>query len=276
MKVRIVADSSADLFTLEDKSVVSVPLKIMTDVKEYVDDEKLDVKAMVEDLATYSGKSGSACPGTGEWLDAFGDAEWVFGVAITSHLSGSFNAARVAKEQYEEENPGRRVHIVDSLAAGPELVLIVEKIQELVASGMEFDAIVETIEAYAKSVETTFALKSLRNLANNGRVSPAVAKVAGILGIQVVGKAENGELEQTDKVRGDKKVTAVMFSNMKKMGYQGGKVGIGHCFNETAAENLKAAIKAEFPEANVNVWGLRGLCSFYAEQGGMIIGFETE
>ena len=276
MKLRIVVDSSADMFTAPDKSVVSVPLKIRTDVKEYVDDENLDVKAMTDDLASYNGKSGSACPATGEWIDAFGDADWVFGVAITSHLSGSYNSARVAKEQYEEENPGRRVHIVDSLAAGPELVLIAEKIQEYAASGMEFDEIVEAIEVYAKKVETTFALKSLRNLANNGRVNPAIAKLAGILGIQVVGKAENGELEQTDKVRGDKKVTAVMVNNMKNMGYNGGKVGIGHCFNETAAKNLEAAIKAEFPEANVNVWGLRGLCSFYAERGGMIIGFETE
>lgn len=276
MKMRIVADSSADLFTSADNSIVSVPLKISTDVKEYVDDENLDVKAMTDDLASYSGRSGSACPGTGEWLDAFGDAEWVFGVTITSHLSGSYNAARVAKEQYEEENPGRRVHIVDSLAAGPELALIVEKIQELAASGMDFDNIVEAIEEYAKKAETIFALKSLRNLANNGRVNPAIAKVAGILGIQVVGKAENGELEQTDKVRGDKKVIAVMLNNMKNMGYKGGKVGIGHCFNETAAANLKEDIKAEFPDANVNIWGLRGLCSFYAEQGGMIVGFETE
>ena len=276
MKIRIVVDSSADLSTNLNKNVVSVPLKIMTDVKEYVDDEKLDVKAMTEDLASYNGRSGSACPGTGEWLEAFGDAEWVFGVAITSHLSGSYNAARVAKEQYEEENSGRRVHIVDSLAAGPELVLIVEKIQECIESGMDFDAIVETVEDYANRAETIFALKSLRNLANNGRVNATVAKLAGILGIQVVGKAENGELEQTDKVRGDKKVTAVIVNNMKNMGYNGGKVGVGHCFNETAAEKLKAAIISEFPAANVNVWGLRGLCSFYAEQGGMIVGFETE
>ena len=276
MKIRIVADSSADLFTTEDRSIISVPLRIVTDVKEYVDDEKLDVKAMTDDLAAYSGRSGSACPGTGDWLDAFGDADWVFGVAITSHLSGSYNAARVAKEQYEEENPGRRVHIVDSLSAGPELAMIVEKIQECVEKEMDFDAICDTIEAYAKNVETTFALKSLRNLANNGRVNPAIAKLAGILGIQVVGKAENGELEQTDKVRGDKKVTAVMFNNMKNMGYKGGKVGINHCLNETAANNLLKAIKSEFPEANVKVGCLRGLCSFYAEQGGMIIGFETE
>ncbi len=276
MNYRIVVDSSADLYTSLENNLVSVPLKIVTDVKEYVDDETLDVKAMTEDLATYSGRSGSACPGTGEWLDAFGDAEWVFCVAITSHLSGSYNAARVAKEQYEEEFPGRRVHIVDSLSAGPELALIAEKIQECVASNMEFDDIVNTVEAYAASSQLMFSLKSLRNLANNGRVSPAIAKIAGILGIQVVGKAENGELEQIDKVRGDKKVIASLYKNMKELGYKGGKVGINHCFNEKAAENLEKAIREEYQDAKISIGTTKGLCSFYAEIGGMLVGFETE
>ena len=276
MKIRIVADSSADLYTAEDRSVVSVPLKIVTDKKEYVDDDNIDVKSMVEELAAYDGRSGSACPGTGEWLEAFGDADRVFGVAITSHLSGSYNAARVAKEQYEEENPGKRVYIVDSLSAGPELAMIVEKIREYVAEGMEFDAICDAIEEYAASVELIFALKSLKNLANNGRVSPAVAKIAGILGIQVVGQAIDGELQQCDKVRGEKKLIAKMYGNMKSIGYKGGKVKINHCFNEENAESLKAAILADYPEAVVEIGRTKGLCSFYAERGGLLVGLETK
>lgn len=275
MKVRIVADSSADLYTSEERGIVSVPLKLVTDVKEYVDDDNINVAQMVEELEAYNGRSGSACPGTGEWMDAFGDADWVFGVAITSHLSGSFNAARVAKEQYEEENPGKRVHIVDSLAAGPELSMIVDKIQEYVKQGMEFDEIVEAIEAYTENVETMFALKSLRNLANNGRVKPAVAKIAGILGIQVVGKALDGELEQVDKTRGDKKMIASFVKNMKELGYAGGFVRINHCFNPGIAEALQTAILKEFADAKIEVGKTKGLCSFYAERGGMIVGFET-
>jgi len=275
MKIRIVADSSADLFTVADKSIVSVPLKIVTDEKEYVDDENLDVKAMTDDLASYSGRSGSACPGTGDWLDAFGDADWVFGVAITSNLSGSYNAARIAKEDYETDHPGRRAYIIDSLSAGPELGLIVEKLQEFITQGMNFDAICEAIEKYRERTHLIFSLKSLRNLANNGRVSPAIAKVAGILGIQVVGKAsDQGDLEQTDKVRGDRKVLAILAKNMKKLGYTGGKVRIDHCFNEEAANGLKEFLKEEFTNADVIVRRARGLCSFYAEQGGMLIGFE--
>ena len=276
MKIRIVADSSADLITNQDKSVVSVPLKIMTDEKEYIDNEELDVKAMTEDLASYKGKSGSACPGVGDWLDAFGEAEQIIAITITSNLSGSYNSARVAKETYESDYPGRRVVVIDSLSAGPELKVIVEKIQELVEAGKDFDEICNAVTEYQKKTFLVFCLKSLTNLANNGRVSPAVAKSAGIVGIHVVGRASDvGTLEQKDKVRGEKRAIPCLLKNMKELGYKGGKVMIDHCFNENAALQLKALIKEEFSNADIRIATTKGLCSFYAEQGGLLVGFES-
>ncbi len=275
MKIRIVADSGADLVTLEDKSVVSVPLKIRTDNKEYVDDESLDIKEMTEDLASYRGKSGSSCPGVGDWLDAFGDADRVFCITITSNLSGSYNSAMVAKEMYESENQDRKVCVIDSLSAGPEMRLIAEKIQELLADGKDYEEICEAIAEYQKSTYLVFVLKSLTNLANNGRVSPAVAKIAGVLGIHVVGIAsEVGTLEQKAKCRGEKKGILAVWKQMKELGYKGGKVIIHHCFNLEAAKQLEEMIKSEFANADVVIGVTKGLCSFYAEQGGMLVGIE--
>ena len=71
----------------------------------------------------------------------FGGAEDVFCVAITSGLSGSYNAACIAKEMYETEHPGRRVFVIDSLSAGPELTLLVEKLEELIVAGKSFEEI---------------------------------------------------------------------------------------------------------------------------------------
>ncbi len=276
MKIKIVADSSADLRTTEDGSVVSVPLKIMTNDKEYIDDENLDVKVMTDELASYRGKSGSACPGVGDWLEAFGDADWVFAVTITSNLSGSYNSAKVAKETYEEEHPGKKVFVFDSLSAGPELKLIVEKIQELLEKGKEFEEICKQVLEYMKTTFLVFSLKSLTNLANNGRVSPAVAKIAGILGIQVVGIAsEVGTLEQKEKARGEKKAILTVWKHIKELGYKGGKIRIDHCFNMDAVSQLVQMIKSEFKHADIKIGVTGGLCSFYAEQGGMLVGFET-
>ena len=101
--MRIVADSSANLSTTPDNSIVSVPLTLRTDEREFVDNDSLDIKEMTDYLASYKGKSGSACPSSQDWVDAFGDAEEIFAIAITSNLSGSFNSLRIAKEEYEEE-----------------------------------------------------------------------------------------------------------------------------------------------------------------------------
>lgn len=275
MEIRIVADSSANLCTTPDNSIVSVPLTLRTDEREFVDNESLSIKEMTDYLASYKGKSGSACPSSQDWVDAFGDAENVFAVAITSNLSGSFNSLRIAKEQYEEEYPDRKVCIIDSLSAGPELKLIVEKIQELNAEGKTFEEICEAVTEYQKHTHLIFCLKSLTNLANNGRVNPAVAKIAGVLNILVVGIASDvGTLEQKEKARGEKKAMVAIQKIMKDLNYNGGKVIIDHCLNETDALKLKELILNAYPSADVRIAETRGLCSFYAEVGGLMIGFE--
>lgn len=275
MKIRIVADSSANLFTAPDNSIVSVPLTLRTDEREFVDNESLDIKEMTDYFASYKGKSGSACPSSQDWVDAFGDAEEIYAIAITSNLSGSFNSLRIAKEQYEEEYPDRKVCIIDSLSAGAELKLVVEKIQELHTEGKSFEEISAAVVEYMKHTHLIFCLKSLTNLANNGRVNPAVAKIAGVLNILVVGIASDvGTLEQKEKARGEKKAMVAIQNLMKELNYDGGKVIIDHCLNEKDANKLKDLILAAYPSADVRVAETRGLCSFYAEVGGLMIGFE--
>ena len=229
---------------------------------------------MVDYLSKYKGKSGSACPGVGDWLDVFGDADEVYCVTIISTLSGSYNAAMTAKVQYEEENPGKKVFVLDSYSAGPEPKLLIEKIRDLVLEGKDFETVCKEVTEYKEKKSCLlFCLESLKNLANNGRTSHAVAALCSVVGIRVVGDVKDG-LHPTDKCRGEKKAIATLFKNMKAKGYAGGLVVIDQCFNEGAANALKNAIKAEFAEAKVRIEKTMGLCSFYAEKGGLMIGFE--
>lgn len=273
--VKIVADSSADLLTLPDIPFACVPLKIVTSAKQYVDDASLDVREMVNDFDGYKGKSSTSCPNPEDFLTAFGDAENVFCVTITGTLSGSYNAAMVAKRTYEEAHPDRRVFVLNSLSTGPECVLMIEKMRELILAGAAFDEVCQKVAAYAKKTGLLFMLASMKNLANNGRVSPLVAKMAGILGIRVVGKAsDRGDLEPLDKCRGEKKAMETMVRHLKSLGLSQGKVRIAHCFNEQAADALRALIQKEFAKVQVELCRCRGLCSFYAEKGGLLVGFE--
>lgn len=277
MNRRIVVDSSADPFSWADAEVGCASLKIITDEKEYVDDRKLNIKEMVKELAAYKGKSGTACPSTEDWMAAFGEAEEVYCIAITSNLSGSFNAARLAAEQYMEDHSDRKAMVVDSLSAGPELRLIARKIEKLLEEELSFEEIRERIAAYQQKTGLLFMLESMRNLANNGRVSPLVAKMAGLLGIRVVGKAsDEGTLEPLEKPRGREKALEALMAQLKKHRFNGKKIYIAHCFNPEAAEDLKKRVMAAFPKCKATVYALGGLCSFYAEQGGLLVGFEKQ
>lgn len=274
--IKIIADSSADAINFStDIPFKSVPLKIITDSKEFVDDKYLDVKSMVEYLNTYKGKSSTACPGVADYLDAFCDSKDIICVTITGTLSGSYNAACVARDEYMSTHPDRRVFVINSLSAGPELKLIIEKAIELINNNEDYDYICEALTKYQERTGLVFTLESLNNLARNGRVNPIVAKAAGLLGIRIVGKASDiGDLQPLDKPRGAEKAYIKLYDRMINEGYKGGKVRIHHCYNKNGAEIVKQMINNTFPDADVVIDTTYGLCSFYAENGGMLVGFE--
>lgn len=275
--VKIIADSSADIFNLDGISFSSAPLKIKTAEKEYVDDDSLDVFAMVKDLKAYKGRSGTSCPNTEDWLAAFEDYENVFCITITATLSGSYNSCMIAKAEYERQHPERKVFVFNSLSTGPEMYLVVEKFKALLENGSEFSDACEGAVEYSRKTGLLFMLESLKNLANNGRVSPIVAKMAGLLGIRLVGKASTkGDLEPIGKCRGEVKALECMLAALEDEGFDGGRVKISHCFNEDAANKFKTMITARFPKATVEIYNCRGLVGFYAELGGMLVGFDKK
>ena len=275
MRYQIVSDSSSNIFRVEGVPYTTVPMKIIAGDKEYIDDEALDVRGMVEDLKAYKGKSGSSCANAQEWLEAFGDADMVFGVTISRNLSGSFNAAQQAARDFAEEHPGAKIHIFDTLSAGPEMAMVVEKIAELIHNGLPFEQIVAGVREYQNHTHILFCLESMNNLARNGRVNPAVAKIASVLGIRACGDAQNGQIVPTQKPRGQKKATETLAAMVRERGFRDDSwLRIAHCFGETQAQLLIDAVRKDFPNARYTIEPTGALCSFYAEEGGLMIALE--
>ncbi len=275
MNFKIIADSSADKINITQVPTASAPLKIITNDREFIDDENLNADEMVAYLKGYSGKSSTACPGVNDWISAFGDSQNIFCITISSNLSGSFNSACLAASEYETQFPDRNVFVIDSLSTGGEMQLIIEKLEELILADNSFDDICKQITEYQKSTGLLFMLESLKNLANNGRVSHAVAKISGILGIRIIGLAsDEGRLDITDKSRGEKKALVSIIERLKATGCKNSKIRISHCQNEAFAETLKAELQKAFNTTDIKIQKTGGLCSFYAESGGVLIGFE--
>ncbi len=271
----IVSDSSSNVFHLEGSNYATVPMKVIAGEHEFIDTPELDLQNMVDTLKNHKGKSGSSCPNVQEWLEAFGDADEIYGLTISKNLSGSYNAAQQAALTYMEENPGKKVFIFDSLAAGPQQIMLAEKIAELVNAGHDFETVKEKALDYHNHTHILFCLESLTNLARNGRVSPAVAKIAGVLGMRVVGDVKGGQITPVYKPRGHKKAMQTLVEMMEERGlYDGALVRIANCFGQTQAEDLKAATLEKFPNCRFIIEPTTALCSFYAEAGGLMIGFE--
>ena len=275
-KVRFIADSSADLLKIKDVDFVSVPLTISTSERSFIDDERLDTHELLDYMEKYKDRSYTACPGLSLWLDAFEGADVIYVIALSSNVSGCYNSAKSAADMYLEEHPDVKIHVFDTLTTGPEMRLFVEKVIELDRAGLSFEEVIEQAEDYVSTTRIFFAFQSLHNLAQNGRVSKVAAAAVSALNINIVGTGTaQGELDPFAKRRGEKHAAAEILHQLEECGYEGGKVRICHTDNKLLAQKYAVNINNRYPGADIKIYESRGLISYYAERGGIILGVET-
>ncbi|EHJ57513.1 DegV family EDD domain-containing protein [Streptococcus urinalis FB127-CNA-2] len=279
MTWKIVVDSGCDLKALTQNvphlHFERVPLTLQVGNSVYVDDYGLDIEDMMNSMYANDLPTKSSCPSPDAFLNAYRGYDKIIVITITSNLSGSYNSASLAKNLYLEERPDTQIHIIDSLSAGGEMDLLAMKLENLIAEGLIFEEVVEKIKAYQEKTKLIFVLAKVDNLVKNGRLSKLVGKVVGLLNIRMVGQASSeGTLELLQKARGQKKAVKATYEEMLKSGYKGGKVFIGNQKNEKICQQLEELIKPLFPNAEIIRQDLSGLCSFYAEKEGILMGYE--
>lgn len=274
MRYKIVADSTSNVFTTDNIDYDYVPLTITIDGEEFLDTKDLDLSLFIERLRGAK-ETSTSCPNIYDWQERFSDADGIFAITVTGSLSGCYTSCENAKRLFAETHDSK-IHIINSLSTGPEMRLIIEKLEELISRELPFDEIVEEIEAYRKNTHLIFCLESLANLARNGRISHTKAQLAGLFGIRVVGRASpEGVLDPFAKPRGAKKALKAMFDEMLSKGFNGGKAHICHVFNIKDATELKEMIIEKFPETEITISPCAALCSYYAEIGGLLVGYES-
>ena len=279
MTWKIVADSGCDYRQLPnlaiDTEFISVPLTIQVADQIFIDDANLNIDHMMETMYATSEASKSACPSPDDYLRAFDGAKHIFVVTITGTLSGSQNSAQLAKNIYLEDHPDTKIHVIDSLSAGGEVDLLVEKLNDLIEQGLSFEEVVQAITAYQEKTKLLFVLAKVDNLVKNGRLSKLIGAVVGLLNIRMVGEAsETGTLELLQKARGAKKSLQAAYEEIIKGGYAGGRIVMAHRSNEKFCQQLSDLLREKYPQAEIKILPTSGLCSFYAEDGGLLMGYE--
>ncbi len=279
MKWNIIADSACDLMpSYINSSLVSfstIPFILSIDNHEYIDDESMDTLAMLDHMEHASASTSSACPSPHSWEEEFKKADYSIAITISSNLSGCHNSAALARDNVLSECPEKKIHILDSLSTGPECALCIYSMIKQIEEGHDFDTVIKNAQEFLDQANTAFALCSFDNLVKSGRMNKLVGFVAKTLGMWGVGVAsKQGTIAIKGKTRGVTKAIGIITDYMDDCGFSNGDVIISHAHNPEAAQRLKNAINDIWSSAKVSIIPARGLDSYYAERGGLIVGFK--
>ena len=147
----------------------------------------------------------------------------------------------------------------------------------MIEEGMGLQDVVSRAESFLDRTRVSFALCSFENLIKNGRLGKVAGFLAKTLKMWGIGiGSEEGEIEVVGKVRGQRKARERLIADMRDRGFRGGRAAISHCLNPAFAMELKKRIVEMWPESDVEVLSTRGLCGYYAERGGVIVGFVAQ
>lgn len=280
MSWALVSDSSCNLRDWQPSAPNTIfrfaPLKIRVGEQEYVDDLTLDVDAFNQVIVNETTASSSSCPSVGEWAELFKLADKTICMPISEAVSGSYNAAATARDMVLTEEPHRQIHLVNSRGTGAKLDLIFILFDRYLKNNpdISFEVACAYFEQLEQHTQLLFNLCNYENLAKSGRMPKVAGLIANKLNIRLLGTAsEQGEIKVLGPIRGEKKMFKKIHATMEEAGFIGGYVVINHVSNMVGAEALADHIIMRWPNSNPIILPCSGLCSYYAEMNGMIIGF---
>lgn len=272
----MVADSSCDLLSLDGVDFVSVPLTLRTETEEFRDDARLDVDAMVATLRATKGRSYSACPNVADWEKAFGESGDVLAFTITSSLSGSYSAACVAKQGCEERDPSAASASWIRSRRGRRRCCCWKRQPPRSAAAHRLTRCAALWRSCQRHTHLLFSLESMHNLAQNGRISKLAATAAGRARHPRRRTGERGgNARDARQVPRREENAGIFIAGDGAARLQGRQRAHRALRNAAFSLELYTELRRRFPNADVRRYPLRGLCSYYAERGGIMMGFET-
>ncbi|MCI8888139.1 MAG: DegV family protein [Hungatella sp.] len=276
MSYKIIGDSCLDLTEAmkKDSHFQMIPLTLQVDDVQVIDDETFDQKEFLRLVKASPNCPKTACPSPETFKKAYEcDADDIYVITLSSHLSGTYNSAVVGKSLYEEEHGQKNIKIMDSWSASAGELNIALYIAKLCESGMEYEEVCAKAEAFKKEMKTYFVLESLDALRKNGRLTGLQAFFATTLNIKPVMGAVEGVIIKEDQARGVNKALAKMCDYAKKnIKNPEEKIGVvAHCNNRERAEFVKEELLKRVPFKDVVITETAGVSTVYASDGGVIL-----
>lgn len=216
MKTRIIVDSTSDLMPEIKKQVHVVPLTVHFGDEEFIDgvtiDHKQFYKKLIETDVHPSTSQATPAAFEEEYKKAKQAGESAVVITISSKLSGTYQSAVIATEDYEN------IYVVDSTNVTIGASILVELALRLAAQGLEAAEIAKTLEEEKKKIVLVALVDTLEYLKKGGRISKTVAAFGTVLNIKPVLSVVDGEIQMLGKARGSKMGNNLLVQEINKAG----------------------------------------------------------
>ncbi|MGP6147702.1 DegV family protein [Jeotgalibaca sp. A122] len=250
--MRLIVDSACDLSLsyLEEHNVIVAPLSVIVDDKEYVDMIEISnaqIYALIKE-----GKHPRTSQVPLEKFDSVfrklaAEGESAIYIALSSELSGTYQAAVLAESHVKEDYPDFDLRIIDSRHASLGIAIIVREAVQMMEDGFETEEICERLTFMSHNVTSIFTVEDLNYLAEGGRLSKSSAFLGGLLNIHPLLEVIDGKLEAKEKFRGRKRVLNRMYERLSEAtDIKDQTVLIVHTNDTETVNEMKEHIQAQF------------------------------
>ncbi|WP_430787717.1 DegV family protein [Virgibacillus flavescens] len=280
MTVKIVADSACDLSKshYNEFDIEMVPLTVQLDEKEYEDGLTITPKMLYDTMR--DGKSPKTAQASQQAFKSIftkcveTNQPFVY-IALSSDLSGTYQAAKIVEQEIKEEHPDAPLHIIDTKCVSLGLGLVVLRAAQLAKNGAALEEILDIATYHAAHMEHVFTVDDLEYLYRGGRVSKTQAFVGTLLKIKPILHVENGKLVPLEKIRGSKKLLNRLIEIMNERGTDltNQTVGISHGDDLENANALAEIIKEKFNPKDIQIEMVGSAIGAHAGPGSLAIFF---
>ncbi len=281
MSFRIIADSCCDRTERMKNwnNITFVPLTLTIDDYTIKDDENFDQDDFIKRTVESKNVAKTACPSPEAFASAMDcDEDNIYVLTITDKLSGTYNSAVQGKVLFEEEHPGKKIHIFNSLATSGIESLVAEKIKELGDGGADFDTVVATVEDYiVNHTALYFCLESLDVLNQNGRLYAMAATIMKKLKLKLIcERTQEGSVklagQEFSSNRALVKMVNIIANEVKDNNPSKQRIILSHVCCEDKAKFVADKLQ-DVGFGSVEIVKASGLNSVYAANGGLIVSF---
>ena len=281
MEIQIIADSCCDLTPTWRRvlRVRTASLTIRVDDGEFIDDENLDIPALMAAMKQSANAPTTACPAPEAYAAMMAQAPMTFVVTLSSRLSGSYNAACVGRDMALEANPSLKICVLDSESASAGETRIVMLLRDLIDAGLAFEEIEQRARAFIAPMRTRFVLEDLSHLVKNGRISKMAGFVGTVLNLRPL-MADNGhgEIVCLEKIRGTANAMKKLVEHVAAETADAARASIvlvlSYCNCAPRALELQKNLLASCAALkDVIMVPTGGISTVYADDGGVVLAF---